>query len=135
MAIAAKKYVDRHVVNAVYDFAVHGGAIGSINLGVALPPGAIVIDGMMKVITAPVGSGASIGVMLAASGDVVAVAAISGAPWSTTGIKDIVPVGSAATAIALTAEKSLLFVISAAALTAGKVEIILRYEMLYTVQD
>jgi hypothetical protein len=135
MAAAAKKFVDRHVINAVYDFAVHGGAISSIDLGVGLPAGAVVIDGFMKVITVPVGSGASIGVMLVASGDVIAVAALSGAPWSTTGIKDVVPVGTAATMIGLTATKQLLFVISAAALTAGKVEICLRYEMVQSIQD
>lgn len=135
MPAAAKKFVDRHVINAVYDFAIHGGAIASIGLGVKLPPGAVVLSGLMKVITVPVGAGASIGVLLATSGDVVAVAALSGAPWSTTGIKDVVPVGTAATMIALTAEKELTVVVSAAVLTAGKWELVLNYEMIQSIQD
>src|SRR5688572_20345008 len=77
-------------VSAEYDFAVHGGAQGSIVIG-NLPSGLSVIGGYMNVETAPVGAGASIGITIEAAGDVVAVAAIAGAPWSTTGKKAILP--------------------------------------------
>ena len=59
--------------------------------------------------------------------DVVAVAAISGAPWSTTGKKAIIPKRNTpeSTSILTTAARNVLFVISGADLTAGKVQVYL----------
>ena len=107
-----------------YSFARHGGAISSIALG-RLPAGTSVIGGYMNVETAPVGAGASIGVTLEAAGDIVAVAAIVGAPWSTTGKKAIAPKRNTpeTTNVTTTVARDLLFVISAAVLTAGKVQL------------
>lgn len=114
------------MIVAEYDFAKHGGAQGNITIG-ALPNGVWVIGGFMNVETAPVGVGASIGVTLESAGDIVAVAAIAGAPWSTTGKKAISPKRNTpeSTSVLTTAARSLLFVISAADLTAGKVQIYL----------
>lgn len=107
-----------------YDFAKHGGAQGNITIG-NLPAGVWVIGGFMNVETAPVGVGASIGVTSEGAGDVVAVAAIAGAPWSTTGKKAIVPKRNTpeSTSILTTAARNILFVISGADLTAGKVQL------------
>ena len=109
-----------------YDFARHGGAEGSIVIG-SLPSGTWIIGGFMNVETAPVGVGASIGISSEGAGDIVAVAAIAGAPWSTTGKKAIVPKRNTpeSTSILTTAARNISFVISGADLTAGKVQLYL----------
>lgn len=111
-------------VTAEYSFATHGGAISSIAIG-KLPAGATVIGGYMNVETAPVGAGASIGITIESAGDAVAVAAIAGAPWSTTGKKAIVPKRNTpeSTSFTTTVDRDILFVISAVPLTAGKVQL------------
>jgi hypothetical protein len=115
------------ILRATYDFAVHGGAVGSISLPLTVPSGVIVSDGMLDVITAPTSGGsATVAVQLNAADDIVAAAAISGAPWSTTGLKNIVPVGTAATAVKTTASRTLTAVVGTAALTAGKFDVYLR---------
>lgn len=118
---------DVRTIVAEYSFAVHGGAQGSIVIG-NLPLGTSVLGGWMNVETAPVGVGASIGITIEGAGDVVAVAAISGAPWSTTGKKAILPkrnTPEASSTFVTTAARNILFVISAADLTAGKVQLYL----------
>lgn len=109
-----------------YDFAKHGGAEGDIVIG-NLPSGVWVLGGFMNVETAPVGVGASIGITSEGAGDIVAVAAIAGAPWSTTGKKAIVPKRNTpeSTSILLTEARNILFVISGADLTDGKVQLYL----------
>lgn len=109
-----------------YDFAKHGGAQGSIVIG-NLPSGSWILGGFMNVETAPVGVGASIGISSEGAGDIVAVAAIAGAPWSTTGKKAIIPKRNTpeSTSILTTAARNISFVISGADLTAGKVQLYL----------
>lgn len=115
-------------VRATFDFAKLGGAIGSIALPVTLPEGAIVMDGMVHVLTAVTSGGAAtVALQLEAAGDIVAAAAVTGAPWSTTGLKDIVPAGTAATAVKTTVARKPTVVIATAALTAGKFRVFLRY--------
>lgn len=116
-------------VVAKYDFAVNGGTQGSIVIG-NLPLGAIIVGGRMEVGTVPVGVGASIGITVESAGDVVAVAAINGAPWSSTGKKAIIPKRNTpeSTSITLTAARSILFVLSAADLTAGVVTLYLEVQ-------
>lgn len=117
---------DVRTIVAEYDFAKHGGAEGSIVIG-NLPSGTWILGGFMNVETAPVGAGASIGISSEGAGDIVAVAAIAGAPWSTTGKKAIVPKRNTpeSTSILTTAARNIAFVISAADLTAGKVQLYL----------
>jgi hypothetical protein len=111
---------------AEYDFARHGGAQGSIVIG-TLPSGTWIIGGFMNVETAPVGVGASIGISSEGAGDIVAVAAIAGAPWSTTGKKAIIPKRNTpeSTSILTTAARNIALVISGADLTDGKVQLYL----------
>jgi hypothetical protein len=110
-----------------YDFADQGGTTGTKTMrGPTIPSGAVVTDALIVVDTVPVGSGASIALTTGeATGDVQVAAAISGAPWSSTGAKR----GSALTAssapVRCTADRAPGLVISAAALTAGKVRLIL----------
>lgn len=116
------------VAKAQYLFATHGGAQGTISLGVQLPINAIVLDGMMEVLTAPTSGGAAtIAVQTEAANDIITAAAISGAPWSTLGRKDIIPVGTAATSKKMTAARNISIVIGTADLTAGKFNVFLRY--------
>lgn len=116
-------------VTARYDFAVNGGGAGSIVIG-SLPLGAVILGGRMEVGTALTGVGASVGITTEGAGDIVAVAAISGAPWSTTGKKAIIPKRNTpeSTSVTLTAARNILFVISAADLTAGVVTLFLEVQ-------
>ena len=116
-------------VTAEYSFARHGGAISSITIG-SLPAGHRVVGGYMNVETVPVGAGASIGITLEGAGDIVTVAAIVGAPWSTTGLKAINPKRNTpeSTSVLTTVARNLLFVISGAVLTAGKVQVYLEVQ-------
>lgn len=115
-----------------YDFAKDGGAISTITLrplgqhGGEIPQDAIIFGGVLYVQTAVVGSGASCALQSEGAGDLVATAAVSGAPWSTTGQKAIIPVG-AATSVRCTVARSLKLVISAAVLTAGKFRLYVQY--------
>lgn len=117
-----------------YDFAVDGGATGTIVLRQVgsvigpLPNGAVVCLGYMTVVTPfTTGSAAQAAVTVESAGDMVAAAVVSGAPWSTAGQKSIIPVGSGATSVLLTAQRSPSFVISVGTITAGKVRIVLFY--------
>lgn len=108
-------------VVAVYDFDVKGGAEGDIAIG-TVPSGSTILGGYMVVDDALTGVGASVAVAVEGAGDIVASAAIAGAPWSTTGKKAIVPKRNTpeSTSVTATQDRSILAVVSGAALTAGK---------------
>lgn len=115
-----------------YSFAVNGGGTGTIAMtGPTLPIGAAVIGGTLDVQTAITG-GATVAIQLQAANDIISAAADSGAPWSTTGIKAIVPVFTAATTKKVaTSVKTPSLVVTVAAITAG----ILNLTLVYTVSD
>lgn len=114
-----------HCIKAVYDFAVDGGAVGSINLKdefgkeIIIPSGAIVKQVMMHIKTAMASAGGAgtIALTLNSSGDLKA--AVDADTLS--GLVAGIPVGSAATAVAATAQRALVWTIATEALTAGKV--------------
>lgn len=112
-----------------YSFAVDGGAVSTIALmgTTGIPSGSIILGGFMEVTTAVVGAGASAGIQIEAGGDTVAVAAVSGAPWSTTGRKSIIPAFTGATTLKTTAARDISLVISAAVLTAGVFSVVVFY--------
>lgn len=114
-----------------YDFAVDGGAVGTITLRSndgPLPLNAVILDGFLDVTTALSG-GTSTGALQAeAANDLVAQAATTGAPWSTTGRKSIIPVGTGATAVKTSAARSPAFVIGTAVLTQGVFRLVLEYQ-------
>jgi hypothetical protein len=117
------------VARARYSFAADGGAVGAITLlpSAAIPSGAIIINSFVEVLTAPTSGGAAtIAVHVEGAGDIVAAAAISGAPWSTTGRKAGIPV-SAATSVKTTAARNVTATIATAALTAGIFDVYLVY--------
>lgn len=109
------------IVSAAYSFAIDGGAVGTIPLRTAVVPiGGIILGGLVDVTTLLTGGALAAAALTAQSAnDLVAAAVVTGAPWSTTGLKAIVPAYTAATAIKATAERTISLVVSATALTAG----------------
>ena len=112
-----------------YDFAIAGGAVSTIALtGSVLPSNALVFGGLMEVLTALTSGGAATAAIQAeASDDIIAAAAVSGAPWSTTGRKAIIPVWTAASTKKTTTTRTPSLVIATATLTAGKFNLFLFY--------
>lgn len=115
-------------VRARYDFAVDGGAVGDIDLtrSAQIPSGAVILGGFLEVDTAPTSGGsATIAIKVEGAGDIVAAAAIGGAPWSTTGRKSVVPVFTGATTVKTTAARKVTATVATAALTAGVFDVVL----------
>lgn len=116
-------------VRGRYDFSVDGGAAGDITISSTgvIPAGAYIVGGFMQVDTIVAGSGASVAVKVEGAGDIVASAAVSGAPWSTTGFKDVVPDSTGSTVVKTTAARSIVATIASADLTAGVFDVVLFY--------
>lgn len=119
------------VATATYDFAEHGGAVSAIGLGVTIPDNAVVLDGMIDVITTCTTAAADAGTMaihIEGANDIVSAIAVSDVsnPWDA-GLKAIIPLGTAATAIKTTAAREITATIATQAFTAGKFVVILRY--------
>ena len=109
-----------------YDFAVQGGAVGNIGLGLNLATGETIVRSFAEVLTSPASAGAAtLGVQANATDDIVAATVVSGAPWSTTGYKAGVSDGLVANFKKCTAAREVVMVVGVAALTAGKVNIYL----------
>src|SRR6185503_15870237 len=97
---------DLKVYSGEYDFAVDGGAIGTIVLRASpgsqgpIPAGAIILGGLMEVDTLfTTASGATMAITVEGAGDIIAATVVSGAPYSTTGRKSIIPVFTGATTV------------------------------------
>lgn len=120
-------------VKCSYNFATQGGAVGAISLldedgrACTLPNKAIIRDALLDVVTAPT-SGGSATIAFGsgqATNDLKAATAIA----SLTGLVAGVPVGTAATAIKLTADRSPTLTVAVAALTAGKINVLIQYQI------
>ena len=120
--------IARGVAKFTYDFDAQGGAVGDIVLqGTPLPDNAIIWDGVVDVIT-PLTGGTTVAVTTAQSAnDLITAAADTGAPWSTAGTKAIVPVGTQAASIKLTAARAPKIVVTVADITAGKFNLFVEY--------
>lgn len=111
----------------VYDFSVLGGATGSIVLTTpdgVIPANFVVQNAWIDVLTAP-DSATHLSTFALTSGegagDLVVAALVSGAPWSTAGRKVTIPLlGTIATWIKTTVQRSPAVVVAVEALTAGK---------------
>jgi hypothetical protein len=117
-----------------YDFAVDGGAVSTIVLRTStslpnrIPIGSIIVSGWIEVDTLlAAGAGGTVALTLESAGDLQAAAIFSGAPWSTTGRKSIVPVGTGAATVKTTAERSISAAIAVNAVTAGKFRCVVLY--------
>jgi hypothetical protein len=119
------------VVKATYDFAVLGGAVGSVSLlgpdgkVVTLPDDAIITQAYIEVLTAmtSTGNNGTIALKAQSAGDLLA--AVDADTLS--GIVAGIPVGSAATMIKLTAARTLMATIATNALLSGKFDLFVEY--------
>jgi hypothetical protein len=117
----------------VYDFSKQGGAIGTLNLldevgkPCVLPNKAVVWNVYIDTVTAPTsGGGATIAI---SSGQVAADIKAATAFGSYSGLVAGIPVGNAATAFKLTADQKPTLTIATAALTAGKLNVQIIYQI------
>ncbi len=93
-----------------------------------IPIGSVIVGGYLKVIATPASVGsATIAVQVNAANDIINAAAFDGAPWSSTGYKDIIPDNTGSTAIVLTADRSPAVVVAAATITLASIELVLEY--------
>lgn len=123
-----------HSLKCVYDFSVSGGSsAANINLldevgkACVLPKNAIIRDVLIDVVTAPTSGGLA---TISLGSGVSAVdfkAATAIATYS--GLVAGIPIGSAATAIKLTGDKTPVAKIAVAPLTAGKLNIHIKYQL------
>lgn len=117
------------VARARYSFAADGGAIGTVALmGAALiPNNAVIVATLINVLTIPTSGGAAtVALGVEADGDQQAAAAISGAPWSTTGWKWATQTFTTAPDVT-TAARDISMAIATAALTAGVIDVYVFY--------
>lgn len=114
-----------------YDFAVDAGAIGTLALRSddgPIPAGSYIEGGVLDVLTLfTTGTAATAALTVEGANDIVAATVVSGAPYSTTGNKSIVPAGTGATAIKTTVSRQPSIVIAVGTVTAGKLRLILNY--------
>jgi hypothetical protein len=110
-----------------YNFTVQGGAIATIALPVSVPTGVIIFDGVLDVLTALAGaSGATAALQVEGANDVISASTVTTAPWSSTGQKNILPLGSSANSIKTTATRTVSLVVGTATVSAGKFDLYLR---------
>lgn len=113
-----------------YDFAVDGGAIGSITLrgDNTIPAGSVITGGFLEVDTLfTTGTGATMAINVESAGDIIAATVVSGAPYSTTGRKSIIPAATGATSVKTTVPRSIVATIATGTVTAGKGRVVLFY--------
>jgi len=110
-----------------YDFAVDGGATGTIVLrstdGV-IPLGARIMGGYLDVLTACLSATGTMAVNSEAAADILAATAQAGL---TVGGKSVIPVFTGASSVKMTADRNPALVIATAAFTAGKFSLVLFY--------
>jgi hypothetical protein len=114
-------------VEAVYDFAVDGGATGTITLrgDNTIPAGSVITGGYIDVETACLSATGTMAIQAEGAGDILAATAQAGL---TAGRKSVVPAGTGATSVKTTVGRSLQLVIATAAFTAGKLRVVLFYK-------
>lgn len=110
-----------------YDFAVDGGALGTITLRSSdsgIPQGAYITHGLIDVTVAVASATGTVSAGVETTVDVLAA---TGQAGLTTGLKSVVPAATGATAIKTTTRRGPTITIATAALTAGKFDLILFY--------
>ena len=114
-----------------YDFAVDGGAISTIVLRSEdgpIPSGSVILGGYLEIDTGfTTGTAAVAGLQVEAANDIVASTIVSGAPYSSTGRKSIIPVFTGATTVKTTASRAPAMVVATGTITAGKGRLVLIY--------
>jgi len=119
-----KKWKPDGDIVARWSFTEDGGDIGWYDLGVTLPAGTLIFDGVVQVIDPLVGGG-KIGLKVesaaGATNDILGDTALT-----IEGLTDITPDGTATNTILLTADRNIKCQITTAAFTAGALELHLR---------
>lgn len=118
------------VARGRYSFATDGGAVGDIDLtsGAVIPANAFILAGFIEVDTAlDSGGSATVALKVEGAADLLAATAFGSSPWSTTGRKSIIPVGTGATTVKTTAARKLQATVATAALTAGAFDVVVLY--------
>lgn len=121
---------DLKVARGRYSFATDGGLQSTIDLTstAQIPANAYITHGFVEVDTAVTSGGsATVAVTVEGAGDIVAAAAVSGAPWSTTGRKSIVPAATGVTSVKTTVARKIQATVATADLTAGAFDVVLFY--------
>lgn len=114
----------------VYDFDVLGGGTGSIPLTQSdgpLPNGFVIQNAFIDVISGLTGGAGATGAITTgqSAGDLVIATVVAGAPFSTTGLKvTLTLLGTIATWVKTTAQRSPALVVAVNAVTAGKFNLI-----------
>jgi hypothetical protein len=115
-----------------YAFGTDGGAMTTITLRSndgPLPSGAYVVGGVLDITSGfTTGTAATGAITVESANDIVSATIVSGAPFSTTGQKDIVPDATGSTAIQLTAARNPALVIGTGTVTAGAFTLVLFYK-------
>lgn len=107
-----------------YDKNTFGGKVGTIDLGVTLPPHVIVTRALIDVVIPPTSTGsATLNLQLVNPGDIKGTTA----KGSFVGIMDGVETGSAGTALKVASAKSLKLIIGTASLASGNFNVFLDY--------
>jgi hypothetical protein len=121
------------VARVVFDAGLAANrTIGPHPLTVTLPSGAIVCGGVLQVLTPFTSAGANTGTIafsVETANDIVSAAAVSGAPYSTTGLKAITPKANTpeTTGIVTTAPRAVTATVALQALLTGKCVLNLLY--------
>jgi hypothetical protein len=93
-----------------------------------LPNGSYVTGGLLDVTTQfTTGTSATGALTVEGANDLVSATIVSGAPFSTTGQKDIVPDATGSTALELTAARNPALVVGTGTITAGAFKLVLFY--------
>ena len=127
--VYADGFLQPRVAQATWDFAVDGGAISAIDLGVTIPANSLIVGSVIDVQTTctsatDAGTGA---ISVAGANDIVAAVAIgTGTPWDQ-GRQVGIPKWTAATMVKTTSAAAITFTIAVEAFTAGKFVVHLFY--------
>ena len=116
-------------VSFLYDFAVDGGLVSTIQMGVFIPNNAIIYYGVAKVTTALTSGGAATIAVGYTGGTGDLIAALAVASWSADAVIEGVDLPGAS--VEATANRQLAVTIATAALTAG----VFVYTVLYIELD
>lgn len=113
-----------------YDYSVHGGAVGDILTGLRIPKGAVIQNVFADVLTAATSANSTATIALKAetANDLFTAAAVSGAPWSTTGRKQGIPdFATVSDYKKTTVEREVTLSIAVEALSGGKIDFYIQY--------
>lgn len=120
---------DVRYAKATFDASVVANqGIGSHGLGIFIPTGAIIMDGLIEVTTLfddGAGKTATIAIQVESAADILTAVAVG--TGFTAGLKDIKPLSTAATMFKTTVAREITAVVAVGALTAGKFNIFIEY--------